>query len=210
MVPLLFVKNNALAGITNITQPQAELMLVASGDNGMPATFLGGSSPNPVYFIGRDSGSGTRLCTEKCIGFIGSPLLWCTNGAGTYVVTNGLSSGGLVRAIVGGKPDAIGYLSLPDYNAISNNATIIAYSGVKFSHTNVNNGSYGIWGYEHMVNRAGGLSTQKAAVRDAIKAAITNPGYQSTNSAYFSGYSSLADMHVERGADGAVPTSLDF
>ena len=116
----------------------------------------------------------------------------------------------LVRGIVGSKSDAIGYLGLPDYNAISNNATILALNGVKFSHTNVNNGSYGNWGYEHMVNRAGGLSAQKAAVRDAIKAAITNPGYQSTNSAYFAGFSSLADMHVERGADGAVPTSLDF
>jgi phosphate transport system substrate-binding protein len=202
------VRNNALSGITNITQLQANILMTASGF--MPASFIGGNNNNPVYFVGRDSGSGTRLCTEKCINFIGSPLLWTTNGSGGYVVSPGLSSGGLVRGIVASQPDAVGYLGLPDYNAVSNNATIIPFNGIKFSHTNVNNGSYAIWGYEHLVNRAGALSVQKAAVRDAIKSAITNPGYQATNSAYFAGFSSLSDMRVERGADGAIPTSVDF
>ena len=210
VVPFTFARNNALVGITNITQAQANLLMVASGNFGMPATFLGGSSVNPVYLIGRDSESGTRISVEKDINFVGSPLLWTTNGAGTYVVTNGLPSGGLLRNVVKGKSDAIGYMGLSDFNAISAFATSIPFNGVGFSHTNVNTGSYSLWGYEHMVNKAGGLSAQKSAVRDAIKAAITNPGFQQTNTLYNVNFSSLTDMHVERGADGAVPTSLDF
>ena len=209
VVPILFVKNSALTGITNLSQSQANLLLIASGEGGMPASFLGGNNNNPVYFIGRDSGSGTRLTAEKCINFVGSPLLWTTNGAGNYVVTNGLSSGGLVRNVVRGKADAIGYMSFSDYAAISNNAAIIPVNGFAFSHTNVNNGSYPIWGYQHIVNKVG-LSSTKAFVRDAIKAAISNPGFQATNTLYNVGFSSLADMHVERGSDGATPTSLDF
>src|SRR5689334_7057970 len=53
VVPFLFVRSAALAGITNITREQAVLLMTASGsyDTGpaMPATYLGGSSPNPVF-----------------------------------------------------------------------------------------------------------------------------------------------------------------
>src|SRR5258708_11550194 len=105
------------------------------GVAGMPATYLGGSSTNPVYLIGRDSGSGTRISTEKDIGFVGAPLLWATNGAGTYVVTNSYSSGGLERVVIGGKPDAIGYLGRADLAAIAVTATALNYEGVPYSAT---------------------------------------------------------------------------
>ena len=208
-VPILFVKNKALTGITNLSQSQANLLLIASGAGGMPASYIGGNNNNPVYFIGRDAGSGTRLTAEKCLGFVGSPLLWTTNGAGNYVVTNGLSSGGLVRNVVNGKTDAIGYMSFSDYLAISNNAAIIPFNGLAFSHTNVVTGQYTIWGYQHLVNKVG-LSATKAAVRDAIKAAITNPGFQATNTLYNVGFTALSEMQVERGSDGGQITSLNF
>src|SRR6266567_1701206 len=114
VIPFLYVKNNALSGIVSITREQAVLLFTASGEGGMPATFLGGSSSNPVYLIGRDPGSGTRITVHKDVGFNGNPLYWATNGAGTYVVTNGYSSGGLQRGTIAAKSDAIGYLGRAD------------------------------------------------------------------------------------------------
>lgn len=209
VVPFAFVKNNALTGITNITESQANLAMIATGAGGMPASFIGGANNNPIYMVGRDSESGTRISVEKCIGFVGSPLLWTTNGAGNYVITNGLSSGGFVRNVVRGKVDAIGYMGLSDYYAISNNAAIIPFNGIQYSAANVANGSFSIWGYQHMVNKVG-LSSSKAAVRDAIKAAITDPNFQATNSLYNVSFNSVNDMQVERGADGGAITSLNF
>jgi len=88
VIPFLWVKNSAMAGVNNVTRDQALLLMTASG--GMPATYLGGTSPDPIYLIGRDSGSGTRISVEKDIGFVGSPLLWGTDGSGNYIINGGL------------------------------------------------------------------------------------------------------------------------
>ena len=212
VVPFTFFRNNTssnvFAGVTNITESQANLLMVASGF--MPATFLGGSSSRSIYLIGRDSESGTRISVEKDIGFVGSPLLWMTNASGVYVNTNGLSSGGTLRGVVANRGDAIGYVGLADFNAVAANTALVPFNGVVFSHTNVLKGSYAIWGYEHVVNRVGGLSATKAAVRDAFISAVTNSEFQRTNTLYNVNFTAVAEMEVERGADGATPTSLLF
>ncbi|MDB6035569.1 MAG: hypothetical protein JWM16_5907 [Verrucomicrobiales bacterium] len=221
VVPFAFVANNALVngGVTNLTRDQAVLLMTSSGSvngiDGMPASFLGANpaSPlynSPVYLTGRDSGSGTRITTEKVIGFIGNPILWATNGAGNYVLTNGYSSGASERQVISAKPEAIGYLGLGDAATIAATSKILAYNGVPYSHTNVATGSYAIWGYEHMVNRAGGLSANQTLVKNAFVAAITNPNYQRTNVLYAPNFVPLSDMQVERGADGGLITSKNF
>jgi len=214
VIPFLYVKNNALVGITNITREQAVLLMTASGsyDTGpaLPASYLGGVSTDPVYMIGRDSGSGTRITVEKDLGFVGTPTLWGLDSGNNYVLTNGYSSGGLERGTIAAKPDAIGYLGRPDLTAISNNAVAISYNGVAYSSANVQSGSYGLWGYEHIVNRAGALSANQTLVRNALIARITDPVFQSTNPLYSDSFESLQSMHVERGADGGTITSLDF
>jgi ABC-type phosphate transport system substrate-binding protein len=218
VVPFVFVRNNGLAGIANITREQATLLMTSSGvvtngDQtipGMPASFLGGSGSNPLYFIGRDPGSGTRITVQKCIGFTGEPTLWAVDGSNNYVLTNGLSSGGVLRNVVGTKPDAIGYLGLADYSVISTNATATAYNGVPFSHANVTKGSYSLWGYEHLVNRAGALSANQQAVRDALIKAITDAKFQSTSPLFTNSFTAVSEMQVERGVDGGTITSLNF
>src|SRR6266567_5414807 len=214
VIPFVWVINNALTGVGNITREQAVLLMTSSGAFtngvvGMPAIYLGGSSTNPVYLIGRDSGSGTRISTEKDIGFVGFPLLWATNGAGTYITTNGYSSGGLERDVIKGKPDAIGYLGRADLAAIALTATAISYDGVPYSEPAVATGSYSMWGYEHIVNRVGGLSANQGLVRDALIKAITDSAYQST-AIYTNSFVRLDQMQVERGADGGTLTSLNF
>jgi len=210
VIPFLYVKNNGLTGIVNITREQAVLLMTASGLGGMPATFLGGSSPNPVYMIGRDSGSGTRISVEKDIRFVGTPTLWTTNGAGAYVSSAGLSSGGLERGVIAAKSDAIGYLGRADLTAIQASASAISFDGVAYSPASVQTGSYGLWGYEHIYNRAGGLSANQALIKAALVAAITDPTYQSSNPLYTVSFEALSQMHVGRGADGGDIFSLDF
>ena len=208
VIPFVYVRNNALTGITNITRDQAMTLMTASG--AMPASYLGANNANagnPIYLTGRDSGSGTRITVHKDLNFIGTPLLWATNGAGAYISSPGLSSGGLERNIISGKSDAIGYLGVADAAAIAGTATTISYSGVAYSESAVANGAYGLWGYEHIVNRTGGMSANQQAIRDALIAAITSPAYQSTP-IYTNSFVRLNQMNVSRGADGGAMTSL--
>jgi ABC-type phosphate transport system substrate-binding protein len=218
VVPFVFVRNSALAGITNITREQAVLLMTSSGVvtngnqliSGIPASFLGGSGNNPVYLTGRDAGSGTRITVFKDLGFVGEPTQWALDASNNYMLTNGFSSGGLERAVIANKPDAIGYLGLADYAVISTNAVSLTYNGVPFSHVNVTAGSYSLWGYEHLVNRAGALSANQQAVRDALINAITDPTFQGTNPLYTGSFTAVSEMKVERGADGGTITSLTF
>jgi hypothetical protein len=214
VVPFAFVRNNGMTGVGNITRDQALLLMTASGKiggiDGMPATYLGGSSTAPIYFIGRDPGSGTRITVHKVIGFNGTPTLWATNGPGNYVLTNGYSSGSNVRDVLRGKADAIGYLGIGDYQNIAASATTVSYDGVPFSTANVQNGSYAVWGYQHLVNRAGGLSANQTAVRNALIAAITDQTFQTTNPLYTLSFVDQVNMTVERGTDGGPITSLNF
>ncbi len=209
VIPFLWVKNNALSGIVNITREQAVLLFTASGEGGMPATYLGGSSSNPVYLIGRDPGSGTRITVHKDVGFNSLPTYWATNGAGMYVQTNGYSSGGLQRGTIAAKSDAIGYLGRADLLVVSASVSAISYEGVAFSPAAVTSGKYPIWGYEHIVNRAGGLSANQVSVRNALIAAITDAAFQATP-VYSDNFVSLSDMEVERGTDGGTITSILF
>jgi phosphate transport system substrate-binding protein len=210
VVPFVFVRNNSLAGVNNITRDQALLLMTASGDGGMPASYLGGIGAEPVYLIGRDSGSGTRITAEKVIGFLGTPLLWATNGTGGFVSTNGYSSGANVKNVVGTTPNTIGYLGLGDASGIVSSATYLSLNGVAFSPTTVANGSYALWGYQHLVNRVGGLSANQKLIRDALIAAIQNDAFQTSNPLYTPNFVPLSSMQVERGADGGVITSLNF
>jgi len=210
VIPFVYVKNNGLSGIVNITREQAVLLMTASGDGGMPATFLGGVSTSPVYMIGRDSGSGTRITVEKDLRFVGTPTLWTTNGAGAYVQHAGHSSGGLERNVIAAKSDAIGYLGRADLSAISSVASAISFQGVPYTPANVQNGAYEMWGYEHIYSRAGGLSANQALIKAALIAAITDNTFQSSNPLYTVSFEQLSQMHVGRGADGGDIFSLDF
>jgi phosphate transport system substrate-binding protein len=213
VIPFVFVKNNALTGINNLTKEQATLLFTASGVqsglNGMPANFLGGADANPIYFTGRDSGSGTRISVHKDVGFTGTPVMWSTNNAGGYIQTAGFSSGGTERNTIANGSRVIGYLGEADALTIASSATVLTYNGVAFSHNNVATGKYPIWGYENVVNRVGGLSANQGAFRDALLSNCTYSAYQNT-AIYSNAFVPLSDMQVERGTDGGTITSLNF
>jgi hypothetical protein len=138
-----------LGGITNISREQAELLATDNGPSGMPATFLGGSSSSPVYLIGRDQGSGTRITTDRNIRNTAGQNLWFyygvsgvyygtnTGTAGTYGVAGvendgntrgvgpGFLSGGDVGTVVKNSPSSIGYVGLSD----NKGAQILTFEG---------------------------------------------------------------------------------
>lgn len=218
VIPFVWVVNNHLTGITNITREQAYLLMTASGVqggfNGMPATYLGGSSTNPVYLTGRDSGSGTHITTQFDIGFYNqTPTMWGTSqtNAGLLILTNGYSSGGNERVVIANNTNVIGYLGVSDALAIAANANIISYEGIPFSIGAVQTGAYPMWGYEHLVNKPGAsLSANQKLIRDALVSAITNQTYQTQNTLYTNSFVDQARMKVTRGADGGPITSLSF
>lgn len=212
VVPMIYVKNNGILGMTDLTQDKAVFFMVNNGP-GIPQSYFGGSSAADIYLIGRDSGSGTRATVEKCVKFVGAPTLWATNTAGAYVSTNGYLSGGLVKNVVTGKSDAVGYHSLGDYTgSYTNAATILSYNGVPYTITNVYKGNYTIWGYEHMLNRTGvnGLNANQLLIFNALKARITDATYQATSSNYKGKFGELNAMEVERNGDGGPLSSLLF
>lgn len=215
VIPFVWIRNNAMSSINNMTREQGVLLMTASGTigglPGMPQSYLGGGSSDPIYLTGRDSGSGTRITAQKVLGFTGTPTLWGISATdGSLVQTNGYSSGGSMRAVIQAKTNVIGYLGLADAAAISASASPIAYEGVTCSPAAVQSGQYPFWGYEHLVNNKNALSANQAAIRNKLITYITNQGYQTTNSLYTNNFVDQANMQVERGADGATITSLNF
>ena len=70
---------------------------------------------------------------------MGDPTHWTLDGANNYILTNGFSSGGLERNVIATKPEAIGYLGLADYSAISTSANALTFNG------KVERGADGSW-----------------------------------------------------------------
>jgi hypothetical protein len=217
VIPFAWVRSNnpLLDGITNLTRDQALLLEVAGG--AMPASYLGGTvtnSTNVVYFTGRTTGSGTRITTEKDIGFTGTANLWQNlGGSKGWQLFQGFSSSSGVDGEVATNVNVISYLGLPDVENVllpTNGCVVLSYNGVPYSTTNVENGSYAIWGYEHACI-ANGLSSAQQAICSALINSITDPNYQNTNVVFTGNYFiPLGSMQVQRGADGGVISGINF
>jgi hypothetical protein len=213
VVPFAFGVHTNLyrTGVTNVTKDQAYDLMTDSGVigsfYGMPQSYLGGSSTNVLYLVGRNSDSGTRITIFRDIGFYGNPTQWSTNGAGAFISVSGASSGGTVANLIGTYTNVVGYLGLSDLiNSSGNNGVAMAYNGVPFSIANVQNGRYALWAKEQMVNKVGALTAAQAAVRDALYAALTDQGFQTTNGVYTNYFVDLANMKVDRNDDGGPIT----
>ena len=234
VLPFVFFKNpggpGGMTGVTNITKEQTIMLMnssgVIAGFDSMKPDFLGGTTNGgPVYFLGRDAGSGTRIEVLKCVGFTGIPRQYATNSLGALVNStltsgsngvavggNGYSSGGTLCKVVAGitANNCIGYAGESDASS-GNGITTgewLSYEGIFPTHDAVANGRYPIWGYEHLLARAGSLSANQAAIKDAFVAAMTNPGYQATNNTVFRPNAvALGEMKVKRGVDGGSFTT---
>lgn len=223
VIPYVLIRNNLMTGVNNITISQAKFLVQNSGvyDSGygtnyfsIPTTYLGGSSSFPVYLVASQN-SDIIQTVLSCIGD-NYVYLWTTNSAGQYIevdyqsrslgytgyADNGypypaLVAAGAARGIIQSRPDALGFVTVGDYNSVSNYVSPVTYNGVACSTANVVNGSYPIWNYERLLSRTNSLTFNQQLVRDALTSAFTDPNYQST-AIYTNNFVRLLDMQVDR------------
>ena len=217
IVPFVFLKNTnkspELAGVTNLTQRQAYYLEGAAGT--LPTSFFGGSSTNPIYLVARNTAAAVRTEIDANI-YYSSPTIasWTTNAAGQVVpdANGGQSSGGNVVARLNYITNAIGTVAAQDIPA-ANYATI-AYEGVPFSITNVEYGSYPIWGYERWAypktGQPGAPSANQLQVINSLLSAVTNVTFQTTSPLFNNKFARLSLMQVERASDGGPITSTIY
>lgn len=193
--------------VNNITHQLAQQFL-ATGD--LPiGQFTGDlSQTQDIYLVGRNKLSGTRITAQADCGYGGNAdaQLWQLDGAGgtvgtTFVQSSGFSSGGNAAAVLkvaGAANPSLSYLGISDANGVNGGANLLTFNGVPFSVSNVWNGTYSFWAYEHAFLKPSVGANAKKFVQDAagLKTAIDTLLLTST------GNTALSKMKVARNADG--------
>ncbi|MBX7208521.1 MAG: hypothetical protein K1X78_09435 [Verrucomicrobiaceae bacterium] len=124
--------------------------------------------------------------------------------AATVTLKNG--TGTTLGTVPGSSIILVAHLGLGDaLTAVNNGGKELTYNGVAFSTDNVRNGKYTEWGYLHVYNKAGTLSTganSQTSVRDAIIAQM-GANMQPFGAAAPSGID-VNTMLVSRSEDGGL------
>jgi len=216
--PFAFI-SHPNAPFTNVNAQQMKLVYqqgYAFLNNFVP----GGSTTAPVYGCGRNADSGTRITVLAETGYgytntVSQYTATVTSTATTSFTQNanpnsGASSGStMAKTLIRDSSDSvgwgIGYCGVADIQGAND---VLTFNGVPYSTDNVKNGTYTLWGYEHLFvaaavrdSTAGENFTRKTWINLMKAALIANP----TASLGVP----LADMKVFRAGDGAA-ISNDF
>ena len=207
VVPLVYVRNTNypdVFAITNLTQRQAVSLETTTNT----AYFYGSTGTNTVYFVGRNRSAAVRTEIDLAI-YNSANIKTYTNSAANLPVQDtsadpGYSSASKVVTAVTVIANSIGTVAAQN---ITGPLAPIAYEGVPYSVTNVINGSYPLWGYEHYYFIASGFSGQPSApqqaVIDAIYNSVTNAAFQSINNPVFTNnFVPIPALKVKRNYDG--------
>lgn len=209
VVPVIYIKNSAFPdvnAITNLTQQQAVSLETSTNK----ATFYGGSSANPIYFVGRNSQSAVRTETDLNIYNSLGILTFTNNAAGLPVqdasADPGLSSGSTEASTVFALTNSIGTIAVQDLTDKPLLAPI-AYNGVNYSVENVENGSYALWSYENYYYisspNTGAPTAPQLAVLNAYYQSVTNATFQNINNPVFTNnFVPISALKVTRDYDG--------
>jgi len=193
--------------VNNMTHQLAQQFL-ATGD--LPiGQFTGDlSQTQDIYLVGRNKLSGTRITTQADCGYGGNAdaQLWQLDGTGgtvgtTFVQSTGFTSGGNAAAVLKvatATNPSLSYLGIGDANGVNGGANLLTFNGVPFSVSNVWNGNYSFWAYEHAFLKPSVGANPKKFVNDpaGLKAAIDAILQTSTAN------TALSKMKVARNADG--------
>jgi hypothetical protein len=213
VVPYAFIKYpsaSLLADVTNLTQRQAAYLEGAAGT--LPISFFGGTSTNPIYLVARNTASAVRTEIDANIYFTGTISTWVTNSLGVPApdplgALGGQTSGSNVRAAVKALGNALGTVAASDISS----DTPLAYEGVPFAITNVENGTYPLWGYENYYLNSGNGAPSPAQyqVITNLFSAVTNATYQTTSTLFIGNFAPLSGLQVTRSTDGGPITLLN-
>ncbi len=177
--------NGAPASLTNVTAYGLQSLY---GAGKIPLALLTGQNADrgsKVYAMGRDNGSGTRLVTVADCGLGAlSNVIQYTYASNTYTNAGngGYGSGGTIAAALGLTTTQaggynIGYVGLSDaITALGLGAKELTYNGVAESDTAVREGSYSLWGYEHLMTRDDISGVAADVATSLITAISANPG----------------------------------
>jgi len=207
VVPLVYVRNTNypdVYAITNLTQRQAVSLETSTNK----AYFYGSTGTNIVYFVGRNKSAAVRTEIDLAI-YNSANIKTFTNSAANLPVQDGsadpgYSSASKVVTAVTVLTNSIGTVAAQN---ITGPLAPIAFEGVSYSVTNVINGSYPLWGYEHYYFIASGFtgapSTPQQAVIDALYNSVTNAAFQSiTNPVFTNNFVPVSALKVKRNYDG--------
>lgn len=160
VVPFKFLAGKgAPTSLTNITSLAAQSLY---GAGKVPLALVTGNSADrtaKLFAMGRDNSSGTRLTSlaDTGLGALATVVQYTFNGSAyTNVGDGGYSSGGNVATALGQTSNStigynIAYVGLSDATtAIANSAKELTYNGVAYSEAAVREGSYTLWGYQHL------------------------------------------------------------
>jgi hypothetical protein len=205
VVPLVYIKNAAFPdvnAITNLTQRQA----VALETSLNKATYYGGTSTNPIYFVGRNSQAAVRTEVDLNIYNTANIKTYITNASALPVQDTsadpGLAAGGAVANTVLALTNSIGTVAVQN---LKSTLVPIPYEGVPYSAQNVINGSYPIWGYENYYfitsPNIGAPSAPQQAVIDVFYQSLTNATFE-TSSVFTNNFIPTWQLKVYRDFDG--------
>ncbi|MFO1511709.1 MAG: hypothetical protein U1F83_02160 [Verrucomicrobiota bacterium] len=215
VTPVFFVKSvGAPAGLTNITRQQFRA-LAANG--ALPGWFFTGNAAdtNLIYYISRDTTAGQRVIVQKESIFTGSIVAyqWSSNALDFVLNSGGIASSAVIRDQLNAatKP-AISFLTGVDAVNVNSGQNIIGYNGYRaftgatYSNvtndlSNVINGQYSQWGYEHVFVRSS-ASPNVVSLKNALLAAIDTDLQTSAHSL------PLSKVKVERASEGGVITPV--
>jgi len=214
VVPLVFVKNTNstdTAPITNLTQRQAQSLATAT----LPATFFGGTNTNSIYFVGRNNNAAVRTEFDANILNTSTIRTFNTNSAGLPVLDTssdpGQASGSAVVGVVTILTNAIGTVAVQN---VKKPLGILNYEGVAYTPSNVQNGSYPLWYYEHYYYitppNNGSPGAAQLAVINALYQSVTNAAFQ-VSTVFTNNFIPVASLRVKRsqlGGDGGPITPL--
>jgi len=177
----------APASLTNVTNLSLQALYTAGK---VPLALVTGNNADrtaKLFAMGRNNLSGTRLTTlaDTGLGALATVVQYTFNGtAYTNVGNGGYSSGGntgvrgaLAQTSTFATGYNVAYIGLSDASgAITSGAKELTYNGVLYSPTAVREGSYTLWGYQHLFTRDD-IGTVEGAVATAIaNETILNPG----------------------------------
>jgi len=212
VVPLVYVRNTNfadVAAITNLTQRQAVTLETTTNK----ASFYGSTGTNYVYFVGRNKSAAVRTEIDLTI-FNTAKIKTFTNNAANLPVQDtssdpGYSSASKVVSAVTVLTNSIGTVAVQN---VVLPLGAISYEGVPFTVTNVINGSYPLWGYEHYyfitAPNTGSPSTAQQAVIDAFYNSVTNSTFQTTSPIFVGNFVPNPWMKVSRNVDGGPISPL--
>lgn len=193
----------APASLTNITSLSFQALYSAGK---VPLALVTGQNADrttKLYAMGRDNSSGTRLTTlaDTGLGALSTVIQYSFDGA-TYLSqgNGGYTSGGNVRTALSATATGalgynIAYIGLSDsVGALTAGAKELSYNGVTYSATAVAEGSYTLWGYQHLFTREDIGEVENDVATALANSLIANPGSSGLL---------LSTMGVTRLAEGA-------